>query len=215
MRATWIYVAALILLLAPAALAGEYYLSDEDAYWWYWDGTPNYEVLIPSRGFSYVQVDWSGQTTLYVTLKDKGPLLIVGTAPGTDVQKLWQAMTAPWAHLLNNPRTTQDTEITTDQGLRARFLVLSGSASGGPAAMIRLVAFTARAGRHTSCLWATSGSMPATFASTGFEPCIVSAGAKHDALWVFFRPAPLARGICFAATSPVSATTPARMGDRA
>lgn len=27
--------------------------------------------------------------------------------------------------------------------------------------------------------------MPATFASTGFEPCIVSAGAKHDALWVF------------------------------
>jgi hypothetical protein len=146
MRATWIYVAALILLLAPAALAGEYYLSDEDAYWWYWDGTPNYEVLIPSRGFSYVQVDWSGQTTLYVTLKDKGPLLIVGTAPGTDVQKLWQAMTAPWAHLLNNPRTTQDTEITTDQGLRARFLVLSGSASGGPAAMIRLVAFT-REGR--------------------------------------------------------------------
>lgn len=133
-------------------MAGEYYLSDEPGYWWYWDGRPNYEVLIPSNAFSYVQVDWSGQTSLYVTLKDKGPLLIVGTAPGTNVQNLWQSLTAPWAHLLSNSRTSENSEITTDQGLRARFMVLSGSASGGPAAMIRMVAFT-RDGRTAYLLF--------------------------------------------------------------
>lgn len=133
---------ALLIVLSATAFAGEYYLSDEDGYWWYWDGSPAYEVKIPATAFAYVQVEWGGATSLEVALGEKGPLLLIGTLPGTDVNRAWNAISGRWAASVENSRMTNDSTITTDQGLSARFRVLEGSAPGGPNAMVRMVMFT-------------------------------------------------------------------------
>lgn len=135
-------VFALVLALSSMTAAGEYYLSDVPNYWWYWDGEPNYEVLIPSTAYAYVQVDWAGSTSLEVSLDEKGPLLLIGTMPGTDVNKLWNALSARWAASVESSRVTTDSTITTEQGLQARFKVLEGRAPGKPNGMVRTVVFT-------------------------------------------------------------------------
>lgn len=136
-----VWTLLLVLALSVGAVAGEYYLSDEDRYWWYWDGSPNYEVLIPSSAYAYVQVDWAGTTSLEVALGEKGPLLVAGTMPGTDVDRAWNALSARWAAAVESSRTTTNSTIETDNGLTARFRVLEANPSGGPKAIVRMVAF--------------------------------------------------------------------------
>lgn len=132
-----------VCLLSTSALAGEWYLNPDDPkYWWYLAGTPRYEVLVPADLDYYVEHEWSGHSNLHIMLGEKGPHLFVGSAPGTDVQSLWQALTAPWAFSLRNTRVVENSEITTSRGVRARFMVMSGSTQAGTAAMIRMVAFT-------------------------------------------------------------------------
>jgi len=138
-------LAALILMLtaSAAAAAGELYIYDDDPqYWWYWSGTPNYEVLVPSNRSYYLDQEWSGHTYVMIPLRDGGPHLFIGTVPGTDTARLWQALSAPWALPLRSSRVTEDTQITTSQGLRARFWVMTGTMQDGSSAMIRMVAFT-------------------------------------------------------------------------
>ena len=134
-------VLVVLVSLGGVAWAGEYYLSDNDAYWWYWDGQPNYEVLIPSAAFAYVQLDWGGTSSLEVALDQDGPLLIIGTLPGTDVNRAWNALSARYSAAVTNARTTTDSTIETEMGLQARFKVLEGSSQGGPDALVRMVAF--------------------------------------------------------------------------
>lgn len=149
---TMILVGLLGGLFSQAAFAGEWYLNPDDpAYWWYLDGEPRYEVLVPANLDFYVEYEWSGHRYLHIMLGDNGPHLYAGTAPGTNVQSLWQSLTAPWTLPLRNPRVVENSEITTSKGLRARFMVLSGSGQGG-AAMIRMVAFT-RNERTAYLLW--------------------------------------------------------------
>lgn len=135
---------ALLVLLSGAASAGELYRYDGDpGYWWYVDGPPNFEVLIPSdrSAINWVEVDWGGSTSMQVMIEEGGPMIVVGTLPTTDAAAAWNALSAPWAARAQNARTTTNSQITTDQGLSARFFVLEGSGS-----MVRMVSFT-RSGR--------------------------------------------------------------------
>lgn len=140
-------------LLSVPAWAGEWYLNPEDpTYWWYVDGDPRYEVLVPADLDFYVEYQWSNHRFVHIMLRDNGPHLFVGSAPGTDVQSLWQSLTAPWTMPLRNSRVTENSEITTSRGIRASFRVLSGTNQAGQAAMIRMVAFT-REGRTSYLMW--------------------------------------------------------------
>lgn len=146
---SWLVTAGVALALmivagSSAFAAGEFYLSDEDAYWWYWDGRPDYEVLIPSSAYAYVQTDWSGRNSLRLALADGGPLLVIGTLPHTDARAAFDALSAPWKFSLGSSQiTTNDQQITTDQGLAARFFVLQGRESqNSPSSIVRMVAFT-------------------------------------------------------------------------
>ncbi len=130
-----------VLVMSVGASAGEYYLSDEAGYWWYWDGSPDYEVLIPSSAYAYVQVDWAGSTSLEVALGEKGPLLIAGTMPTTDVDKAWNAISSRWAASVGRSSTTTNSSIETEKGLQARFRVLEGSPNGDKKGIVRMVAF--------------------------------------------------------------------------
>lgn len=156
MKRTFIAILVVGLLggvLCAPAVAGEWYLNPDDPkYWWYLDGNPRYEVLVPADLDFYVEYEWSGHRYLHIMLGDNGPHLFVGSAPGTNVQNLWQSLTAPWTLPLRNPRVVENSEITTSKGLRARFMVLSGSNQSGAAAMIRMVAFT-RDSRTSYLLW--------------------------------------------------------------
>lgn len=131
----------LLVTLAGGALAGEYYLSDQDAYWWYWDGSPDYEVLVPSKAYAYVQVDWGGQTFLQMAIDKKGPLLVVGTLPSDDVEDAWSALSARWAAAATNAKTTTKSTLETEQGLKAEFRLLEAKSQGNPNALVRMVAF--------------------------------------------------------------------------
>lgn len=139
---------AVVGCVAPG-FAGEYYLSDEPSYWWYWDGSPDFEVLIPasrpnagaSAQFAYLQSSLAGHTTLQISLGTGGPLMMIGTLPQTDPNAIFDALTAPWKASLRQSRKSTDSTIQTEQGLSARFMVLQGSGPSGPPAMIRMVAF--------------------------------------------------------------------------
>jgi len=133
----------LVVLACVPALAGQLYLYEDDpGYWWYWGENPEYEVLVPANRPYYLDQQWSGHVYVYIPLRENGPRLFIGTAPGTDAQRLWQALTAPWSYPLRSSRITEDSEITTSQGLRARFRVMTGTMQDGTAAMIRMVVFT-------------------------------------------------------------------------
>lgn len=135
---------ALLLLLPAAAAAGELYRYDGDPnYWWYVDGSPRFEVLIPSdrSAINWVEIDWGGSTSMQVVIGEGGPMIVVGTLPTTDAAAAWNALSAPWAARTQSARTTTNSQITTDQGLNARFFVLEGGGN-----MVRMVAFT-RSGR--------------------------------------------------------------------
>lgn len=133
----------LILAVSATAWAGQLYVYEDDPqYWWYWGSNPDYEVLVPSNRSYYLDQEWSGHASVDIPLRDGGPHLYVGTAPGSNWQQLWQALTAPWTYPLRNSRIIEDSEITTSQGLKARFRVLTGATQEGPNAMIRMVIFT-------------------------------------------------------------------------
>lgn len=137
-----VMVMMLVLALSGIAMAGEYYESEFAGYWWYWDGDPAYEVLVPSNALAYIETEWAGTNSLQVVIAEKGPHLIAGTMPGTDVNKLWNAISAPWAATAESSRTTTDSSITTDQGLRAVVKVLEGRTPNQPTGMVRTVVFT-------------------------------------------------------------------------
>lgn len=129
------------LMVAQAPiLAGTWYLSDESGYWWYVDGDPEFEVLLPSNADVYMEYDWGG--LLHVGLKVSGPTIIVGMMSTTDVKAAFEKLAGAWSGSLTNTRTTTDSVITTDRGLSARFLVLTGNGVGGARGMIRMVSFT-------------------------------------------------------------------------
>jgi len=131
-----------LLTWGAAASAGEYYYyNDDERYWEYWDGQPPFKVLIPANARSYVESDWGGRTTLTVNMGEKGPQLVIGTLPTTDVNQAWNALSAKWAATANTARTTTNNEIQTDMGLTAAFRVLSAQSNSGPDAMVRMVAF--------------------------------------------------------------------------
>lgn len=133
---------AALLALGVTASAGEYYYYDaDDRYWEYWDGDPPYKVLIPANARMYYETDWAGRTSLQVNMGDKGPQIVIGTLPTTDVNQAWSALSAKWAATANSARTTTNSEIQTDMGLTAAFRVLSAQSNTGPDAMVRMVAF--------------------------------------------------------------------------
>lgn len=142
-----VYRVSLLLLVAllawgAVALAGEYYYYDQDErYWEYWDGDPQYKVLIPANARNYVETDWAGRTSLQVTLGEKGPHLVIGTLPTSDPDKAWSALTARWAAAAQTARTTTKSEIETDMGLTGAFRVLTANSGSGGDAIVRMVAF--------------------------------------------------------------------------
>jgi len=125
-----------------AASAGQYYYYDADSrYWEYWDGDPPFKVLIPANAPNYLETSWGGRTVLQVALGENGPHIVIGTLPTNDVGRAWNALSASWAAMVENARTTTSNEIRTDMGLTAAFRVLTGESRSGPTSMVRMVAF--------------------------------------------------------------------------
>lgn len=133
---------ATVVLFGVPVFAGEYYYSDEDAYWEYWDSDPPYKVKIPSNASAYVETKWGGRTILEVVLGSGGPKLIVGTLPTADVDQAWSRLSAPWVATADSSRTSTSSQIQTDMGLTAQFRVLTAEFQSGPSAIVRMVAFT-------------------------------------------------------------------------
>lgn len=132
-----------VLSLGGPVFGAEYYVSDESAYWWWVDGNPQYEVKVPSNAYAYPQVRVGGATILQVPLKESGgPLIVIGNMPGNNPQSAFQSLTGLWAASLRNTRTTENSVITTERGLRPRFMVLTGTGEGSTRGMVRMVAFT-------------------------------------------------------------------------
>lgn len=136
-----ILVAIFAWSLAASAAQKYYVYEPDDRYWEYWDGDPPFKVLVPARATLYAETDWAGRSTLQVFMAEGGPQLVIGTLPTTDVNQAWSALAAKWAATANSARTTNNSEIETDMGLKAAFRVLQAQSNTGPDAMVRMVAF--------------------------------------------------------------------------
>lgn len=143
MRQRIVFVLALLTLLSSTARAGEYYLSDEKDYWWYWDDPPKYELLVPAKAESYAPQKVFDERSLNVTLRKNGPTLRISSV--TKVRGSYsgvkQAVLGRWQHALSGVQLTTETEITTSVGVRAKFFVATGKTPEGGNAMIRFVGF--------------------------------------------------------------------------
>jgi hypothetical protein len=144
MRYRAILCVLVLFLTVPAVVqAGDYYLSDEKTYWWYWDDSPKYEVKVPAKADSYAPQRLFGERCLDMTLTKNGP--IMGVCSVAKVQggytAIKQAVMQRWQHVLVNPKITSDSEITTTRGVHAKFLTVSAKTPDGVQVMIRLVGF--------------------------------------------------------------------------
>ncbi|HHT28570.1 MAG TPA: hypothetical protein GXZ82_15205 [Firmicutes bacterium] len=136
---------AILFILTGVCRAGQYWLSESEAYWWYWDDNPDYQVMIPSRveGRTYNSINIFGVRSLDLTLRPNGPVIRISTinqvqggyaAVRDGVIKRWQPAAAF--------KVTSDSVITTRQGIRANFFVATGKTGTGESAMIRGVVYT-------------------------------------------------------------------------
>lgn len=138
-----VLVALSVTFVVTASCGAAWYASDEKAYLWFVDGTPEYEVKLPSTPYSYMESLWAGATHLKVTLAERGlPHIMVGQIPKTDPAMLFKSLTSQFTLSLANVQTIEDRNITTERGLTARFMALSGTGDQSFRGMIRMVAFT-------------------------------------------------------------------------
>ena len=132
-----------VVLVAAIGQASEYYLSDDKEYWWYWDDAPNYELLVPAKADSYAPRHIFDERSLDIALSKGGPLIRVSSVAkvGGGYAAIKQATLGRWQHVLSGVKVTEESDITTSRGVKAKFLVATGQTPGGSAGMIRLVVF--------------------------------------------------------------------------
>lgn len=136
-----IWAVLLIACISGVAAAATFYYYDEDPqYYWFWDGPPAFEVLVPAKPSFYVETEWAGHSITQFFFGETGPVILIGTMAGTDTSKAWEAVSGMWAGLSASSRNVSNSTITTDQGLQARFRVLESGTN--PNGMVRMVAFT-------------------------------------------------------------------------
>lgn len=133
----------LVMLTTTIVRAGEYYLSDDAEYWWYWDDDPKYEVFVPAKADSYAPTHIFQERSLDITLKKGGPIIRVSSVAKVrgGYAGIKQAVLGRWQHVLSNVKVTEEKDITTSRGVKAKFLVAKGQTPSGTPAMIRLVVY--------------------------------------------------------------------------
>lgn len=138
-------VAAAALWAAPGLAAGDFYRTDTKEYWSFVHKTPAFELYVPADRQSYVQRELFGEDLLEITWGARGPVLAVGSRTGFDGDpaRVRDALAARYRYAASDLATVTDEEITTSEGLSARFYVLSGK-SAGYSTMLRLVVFRRR-----------------------------------------------------------------------
>lgn len=149
-------LALLFLLLATAgARAGEYYLSDEKDYWWYWDDSPKYELLVPANAESYAPKLIFDERSLEITLKKNGPIIRISSVAKVQggYAAVKQAALGRWQHVLSGVKVTGEADITTSVGVKAKHFIVQGKTPQGRPAMIRFVAYFKGADVVTLQLW--------------------------------------------------------------
>ncbi|NLN20327.1 MAG: hypothetical protein GX162_13805 [Firmicutes bacterium] len=145
----------LVLLTAMGVRAGEYYLTEDAEYWWYWDDNPNYELWVPSKAESYAPKNIFQERSLEITLKKDGPIIRVSSVANIKggYSSIKQAVLGRWQHVLSNVKVTEEKDITTSRGVKAKFLVATGQTPEGTTAMIRLVVYLKGADAAFLELW--------------------------------------------------------------
>lgn len=145
----------LVVLTATAAQAGEYYLSEDAEYWWYWDDGPKYEMFVPAKAESYAPKHIFQERSLDITLKKEGPTIRVSSVAKVrgGYAGIKQAVLGRWQHVLSNVKVTEESDITTSRGVKAKFLVAAGQTPAGATAMIRLVVYLKGADAVLLELW--------------------------------------------------------------
>lgn len=144
MRRHLIIALVLATLFASAPVyAGQFWKSDDSAYWWYWDDAPRIELLVPADLKVYAQHKIFGESLLDINLSDNGPVLRVACV--SKMRGGWTALkqmsTARWQHILSDIKIASEKDYTSEQGIPFKFIEATGTLPSGKVGMIRLAAF--------------------------------------------------------------------------
>ncbi|HHW09237.1 MAG TPA: hypothetical protein GXX29_04630 [Firmicutes bacterium] len=142
-RLIWFLAVFITAAVSSMAAAGEFYISDDKSYWWYWDDAPRYELLIPSNCDSYAPSVIFDERTLDLTLKKDGPILRISGVSNFSgsYESLKEALLIRWRHVLSGLKINMEREYTSERNLKFRFIEITGKTPTGKTGMIRYVVY--------------------------------------------------------------------------
>lgn len=123
------------------ATATEFYIHDNNDYWWYHSEDPHFYAVVPSNGQRYSHKSLFGYEMLEIAWDDSAIIMEVGTMSGLDQASIIDFVGRRWTSLLANPRVFADREITTSNDLKTYFYGVEGTGPNNVKSMLRSVYF--------------------------------------------------------------------------
>lgn len=131
----------MLFIYSATALAGEFYLHDNDRYWWYYNDDPQFYAVVPNDGERYVTKTVFGYDFLEISWEEGTVILEVGSMVGNDTDTVINFVAKRWGALLEDELVFSNREITTSNGLNTYFYALEGVGPDGSKSMLRSVYF--------------------------------------------------------------------------
>ncbi len=134
----------LILILGVVYIsvsAGEFYLHDNDQYWWFHVSEPHFYAVVPNNADLYVNKVQFGYEFLEMSWDNGTIVMEIGVIPGATTSDGINFVAKRWSPFLKDELVFANREITTSNDLQTFFYAVEGIGHDGKKAMIRSVYF--------------------------------------------------------------------------
>ncbi len=128
-------------LLHSNAIAGEFYLHDNNQYWWYFSENPRFYAAVPNNAERYVAKTIFGYEFLEMTWENGSIIMEIGSMVGNDTDTVIDFVAKRWTGLLEDRLVFANREITTSNNINTYFYAIEGTGPNGKKAMLRSVYF--------------------------------------------------------------------------
>src|SRR5690625_483825 len=131
--------------VASAQTWGEFFVHDDDRYWWFRDVDSVIELALPANPAYVIQREMFGENFLELVLPNRQPYMQVALfeGDGDAMEQARRFIVGRWNHTLKDVKVTENRTIRTNMNLDAHFTVVQGTTADGRTGMVRTVLFTA------------------------------------------------------------------------
>lgn len=124
-----------------SAAAGEFYLHEDNQYWWYYSDNPHFYAVVPNNAERYVSKTIFGYEFLEMSWDGGSVIMEIGSMVGNNTDTIIDFVAKRWSALLDDQLVFANWEITTSNKLKTYFYALEGVGPDGQKSMLRSVYF--------------------------------------------------------------------------